>query len=172
MLWLRQPLSSSMTRMISGVWGCVVRLFADPWARCNGRVDVPHRPQPKSVAVFSLVWFGPKCSGRQDVLDGQHGGQKRTGLTRVHGIIVAGAWLGCASVSSSGLTQTEAVDMKVWVINLWRAEEEKVESWALQEYEERSARIRKLREDVGSENNTLETLTAALEAKKVRGVPS
>ena len=37
----------------------------------------------------------------------------------------------------------------------------------VQEYEERSARIRKLREDVGNENNTLETLTAALEAKKV-----
>lgn len=39
--------------------------------------------------------------------------------------------------------------------------------WMVQEYEERSARIRKLREDVGNENNTLETLTAALEAKKV-----
>lgn len=39
--------------------------------------------------------------------------------------------------------------------------------WMVQEYEERSARIRKLREDVGNENNMLETLTAALEAKKV-----
>ncbi|KAK9915722.1 hypothetical protein WJX75_003203 [Coccomyxa subellipsoidea] len=41
----------------------------------------------------------------------------------------------------------------------------------MQEYEERSARIRKLREDVGNENNTLETLTAALEAKKAEWLP-
>ena len=36
-----------------------------------------------------------------------------------------------------------------------------------QEYEERSARIRKLREQVGGETDNLNTLTAALEAKKV-----
>ncbi len=39
-----------------------------------------------------------------------------------------------------------------------------------QEYEERSARIRKLREQVGGETDTLNTLTAALEAKKVQFV--
>lgn len=37
-----------------------------------------------------------------------------------------------------------------------------------QEYEERSARIRKLREQVGGETDTLNALTAALEAKKVQ----
>ncbi|BDA44497.1 Structural maintenance of chromosomes protein 5 [Coccomyxa sp. Obi] len=41
----------------------------------------------------------------------------------------------------------------------------------MQEYEERSARIRKLREEFGGETDNLNTLTAALEAKKVQWLP-
>lgn len=41
-----------------------------------------------------------------------------------------------------------------------------------QEYEERSARIRRLRVQVGGETDNLNTLTAALEAKKVPCTPS
>lgn len=39
--------------------------------------------------------------------------------------------------------------------------------WPVQEYEERSNRIKKLREDFGSHSNALEALTAQVEDAKV-----
>lgn len=40
--------------------------------------------------------------------------------------------------------------------------------WCLQEYQERSANITKLREDFGRENDVLQAATAALNEKRVR----